>query len=79
MLQPNFEQKLLNLHPKFSEWKKGLDSLSIIGNNSEEKLWKKKFRIRVRSKDTGKEIDVDVTFNVKLLEDQENKKVNLIC
>ena len=80
MLKPNFNQKTLNLNSdKFSEWKKGLESLSFIGDNSQEKLWKKKFKIRVRSKDTGKEVDIDVTFNVKLTEDQENKKVNLIC
>ena len=80
MLKPNFEQRTLNLGSgQFSEFKQGLDSLSLIGPNLQEKLWKKKFKIRVRSKDTGKEVDIDVTFNVKLTEDQENKKVNLIC
>ena len=80
MLRPNFGQRTLNLgNGKFSDWKQGLESLSFIGDNTDEKLWKKKFKIRVRSKDTGKEIDIDVTFNVKLTEDQENKKVNLIC
>ena len=80
MLRPNFGQRTLNLgNGKFSDWKQGLESLSFIGDNTDEKLWKKKFKIRVRSKDTGKEVDIDVTFNVKLTEDQENKKVNLIC
>jgi len=80
MLRPNFDQKTLNLGTgKFSDWKRGLDSQSFIGDNTKEKLWKKRFKIRIRSKDTGKEIDIDVTFNLKLSEDQENKKVNLIC
>ena len=81
MLRPNFDQKILNLNDsgKFSEWKEGMDSFAVIGNNNKEKLWKKKFKIRVRSKSTGKEIDIDVTFDLKLTEDQENKKVNLIC
>lgn len=81
MLKPNFDQKTLNLNSngKFSEWKTGFDSNSLIGDNTKEKLWKKRFKIRVRSKSTGKEIDIDVTFNLKLDEQQENKKVNLIC
>ena len=80
MIRPTFDQKTLNLESsKFADWKKGVDSHSIIGDNTKEKLWKKKFKIRVRSKDTGKEVDIDVTFNLKMTEQQENKKVNLIC
>ena len=80
MLRPSFDQRTLSLgEGKFADWKQGLDSMELIGPEVEEKVWKKKFKIRIRSKDTGKEIEVDVTFNLKLTEGQENKKVNLIC
>jgi len=57
---------------------KSLPVNGMLGPRVERSVWDQEFKLRVRSKNTGKEIDIDFKF-VPKLNVQENKKENLIC
>ena len=56
----------------------GFKPQKLLGPGVSEKVWDKKFKLRIRSINTGKEVDVDFRFIPKLIV-EENKKENLIC
>ena len=41
-------------------------------------IWNKRYKLRIYSKKTGKELDINFRFN-PVIKNEENKKVNLIC
>jgi len=41
-------------------------------------VWNKRYKLRIYSKKTGKELDINFRFN-PVVKNEENKKVNLIC
>lgn len=79
-IKPNISQKTLQL-PTSGEFQDLVDTSAteVFGEPEVSKLWGKKFKLRIRSKNTGKEVDVNFRFNVKVQKNEENKKVNLIC
>ena len=79
-IKPNISQKTLQL-PASGEFQDLVNASTdaIFGEPEVNKLWGKKFKLRIRSKNTGKEVDVNFRFNVKVQKNEENKKVNLIC
>ena len=40
-----------------------------------DRLWDKKFKLRIRSKNTGKEIDINFRFNLGVKDPKEDPKV----
>ena len=54
--------------------KNGADLFSVKNDT----LWNRRWKLRILSKNTGKEIDINFRFN-PLKKGKENKKVNLIC
>jgi|14_taG_2_1085336.scaffolds.fasta_scaffold00672_4 hypothetical protein len=79
-IKPNISQKTLQL-PESGEFQDLVNASAdaVFGEPEVSKLWGKKFKLRIRSKNTGKEVDVNFRFNVKVQKNEENKKVNLIC
>jgi hypothetical protein len=79
-IKPNISQKTLQL-PVSGEFQDLVNASAdaVFGEPEVSKLWGKKFKLRIRSKNTGKEVDVNFRFNVKVQKNEENKKVNLIC
>ena len=79
-IKPNISQKTLQLPTsgKFEDLSNTSPD-AVFGEPEVSKLWGKKFKLRIRSKNTGKEVDVNFRFNVKVQKNEENKKVNLIC
>jgi hypothetical protein len=80
-IKPSFPQKTLQLPDSgnFSELTDTGNKDDIFGEPGIAKLWGKKFKLRIRSRNTGKEVDVNFRFKVKVQKNEENKKVNLIC
>lgn len=79
-IRPAIQQRLLNVPPsgKFMDLPSNNTS-EMFGLPEIDKVWDKKFKLRIKSKNTGKEIDINIRFNTKLIKNEENKKVNLIC
>ena len=68
-IKPTFQQSLLNVPPSNKpvpsafDYGVGGDSGDIKLGVAQEGVWGKKFKIRVTSKSSGKQIDLNVTFN----------------
>lgn len=68
-IKPTFQQSLLNVPPSNKpvpsafDYGAGGDSGDIRLGVTQEGVWGKKFKIRITSKSSGKEIDLNVTFN----------------
>tara|TARA_Y100001937_G_scaffold128686_1_gene206862 strand:- start:34652 stop:38074 length:3423 start_codon:yes stop_codon:yes gene_type:complete len=79
-LIPALAQRTLNTPPtgKFSDLER-MNTEDVLGDENLDKVWNKRFKLRLRSKNTGKEIDINFRFNLKVHKHEENKKVNLIC
>ena len=77
---PNLAQRIFN-PPSDGRFRtlENEEPSNILGDNAVDKVWNKRFKLRVRSNKTGKEIDINFRFNVKVHRQDENKKVNLIC
>ena len=80
-IKPNVNQRILNIPESgnFTDLAAAEDQNSVFGQQEFDKLWGKKFKLRIKSKNTGKEIDIDFKFKAKVKLNEENKKVNLIC
>jgi len=50
-----------------------------MGVEKEKSIWSRKFKLRVTSINTGKEVDINFKFIKKLEKNGLNKKENLIC
>ena len=65
-IKPAFQQEVFNDQDPFVQeldtFKKNINDLTL--GTATDKLWGKKFKIRVKSKDTGKIIDLNVKFNL---------------
>ena len=65
-IKPAFQQEVFNdQSPEvlaLDSFKQKIDLLSL--GTATDKLWGKKFKIRIKSKDTGKTIDLNVKFNL---------------
>lgn len=79
-IKPTITQRKFNAPSsgKFSDIDSS-DTSVLFGEEGIDKVWNKRFKIRIRSKKTGKELDVNLRFNAKVNINEENKKVNLIC
>ena len=79
-LVPSFRQDVFNMptNNRFSSVQHTKEE-DLFGTEDTEKIWGKTFKIRVRSLNTGKEVDFNFKFKVKVDKQEENKKVNLIC
>ena len=77
---PQIAQRIINT-PENGRFSKmvSMNPNEVMGDGNLDKVWNKRFKLRIRSKNTGKEIDINFRFNLKVLEQEENKKVNLIC
>ena len=80
-LRPNLAQRQLQMpeNGKFDTLVESSNKNELFATPEVDGLWGKKFKLRIRSHGTGKEIDVNFRFNVKVKQNEENKKVNLIC
>jgi hypothetical protein len=80
-VKPNISQRTMQLPESgyFSDLVEMADKNEVFGEPEVERLWGKKFKLRIRSKNTGKEVDINFRFKVKVQKNEENKKVNLIC
>lgn len=80
-IRPNISQRTLQLPEsgKFDDLVKLGENNEMFGDEGSDKLWGKKFKLRIKSKSTGKEVDVNFRFNAKVKKNEQNKKVNLIC
>ena len=65
-IKPAFQQDIFNDQEEFVQqlpsFRKKINDLSL--GTAADKVWGKKFKIRVKSKDTGKIIDLNVKFNL---------------
>lgn len=65
-IQPAFQQRVFNDRTEAIEnmqtFKKKINDLTL--GTATDKVWGKKFKIRVKSKDTGKIVDLNVKFNL---------------
>ena len=65
-IKPAFQQEVLNDQTDFiqglSTFKKKINDIPL--GTATDKVWGKKFKIRVKSKDTGKIVDLNVKFNL---------------
>ena len=65
-IKPAFQQEVFNDQQTFvrnmNSFKKKINEISL--GTATDKVWGKKFKIRVKSKDTGKIIDLNVKFNL---------------
>lgn len=65
-IKPAFQQKVLDDQTDFiqglSTFKKKINDIPL--GTATDKVWGKKFKIRVKSKDTGKIVDLNVKFNL---------------
>jgi len=65
-IKPCFDQRVFDdeddLVKELNSFKKNVEKLSL--GVSPDKVWGKKFKIRIKSKDTGKIIDLNIKFNV---------------
>lgn len=65
-IKPAFQQEVFNdqdpLVQDLSTFRKKINEISL--GTATDKVWGKKFKIRVKSKDTGKIIDLNVKFNL---------------
>ena len=65
-IKPAFQQEVFNdqdqLVQDFNSFNKKINQISL--GTATDKVWGKKFKIRVKSKDTGKIIDLNVKFNL---------------
>ena len=62
---PAFQQEIFNENinaRELASFKKNINNLKL--GIADDKVWGKKFKIRVKSKDTGKIIDLNVKFNL---------------
>jgi len=80
-IKPTLGQRTLQLPESghFADLVDLADKNQMFGEPGLDKLWGKKFKLRIRSKNTGKEVDVNFRFNGTAKKNEENKKVNLIC
>ena len=80
-IKPTLAQRTLQLPEsgRFADLVDLADKNQMFGEPGLDKLWGKKFKLRIRSKNTGKEVDVNFRFNGRAKKNEENKKVNLIC
>ena len=80
-IKPTMGQRTMQLPESgmFSDLVEAADKNLAFGNPELDKLWGKKFKLRIRSKNTGKEVDVNFRFNTVVKKNEQNKKVNLIC
>ena len=68
-IKPTFQQSLLNVPPSSSpvpsafDYVEGSEEGNIRLGTAQTGLWGKKFKIRMTSKSSGKQIDLNVTFN----------------
>ncbi len=68
-VKPTFQQSLLNVPPSRSptpsafDYVEGSEEGSIRLGTAQSGVWGKKFKIRITSKSSGKQIDLNVTFN----------------
>ena len=68
-IKPTFQQSLLNVPPSSSpmpsafDYVEGSEEGDIRLGTAQTGLWGKKFKIRMTSKSSGKQIDLNVTFN----------------
>jgi len=78
-IRPNARQRSVSTveDGTFSSFK-SLPVNKMLGPRVVTSVWGQEFKLRVISKNTGKEIDIDFKF-VPKLNVQENKKENLIC
>jgi len=65
-IKPSFQQEVFNDQTfsiqQMNTFKKRINDISL--GTASDKVWGKKFKIRVKSKDTGKIIDLNVKFNL---------------
>ena len=65
-IRPAFQQDVLNDQSEFvqnlSSFNKKINDIPL--GTASDKVWGKKFKIRVKSKDSGKIIDLNVKFNL---------------
>lgn len=65
-IKPSFEQRVFDDNDPavqdLDSYKKNIEKISL--GAAPDKLWGKKFKIRVKSRDTGKIIDLNIKFNV---------------
>ena len=56
-----------------------VDGDPVMGPPVRTNLYDRRFKLRIRSKHTGKEIDINFKFKLRLEKSDENKKENLLC
>ena len=65
-IKPSFEQRVFDdrnpIVSDLASYKKNTEKLSL--GSASDKIWCKKMKIRIKSKDTGKIIDLNIKFNV---------------
>ena len=65
-IKPAFQQEVFDDQDEFVQdlntFNKNINDLTL--GTASDKVWGKKFKIRVKSKDTGKIIDLNVKFNL---------------
>ena len=65
-IKPAFQQDVFDDQDEFvqnlSTFRKNINDLTL--GTASDKIWGKKFKIRVKSKDSGKIIDLNVKFNL---------------
>ena len=66
-IKPAFEQEVFDdqspLAQELSSFRKKINNIPL--GIATDKVWGKKFKVRIKSKDTGKIIDLNVKFNLK--------------
>ena len=82
MIRPSIAQRVVNLpdDAMFASFKGEDTKMGPKLETGLPNMWKKKFKLRVRSKQTGKEIDINFDFKIKIdSADAENNEDNNIC
>ena len=77
-------KRFIRIYPSFENTMPELTELDMVDTASdvsqvplgiqEEKTWGKKFKIRIKSKNTGKQVDFNVTFEHKHVKDIKTVK-----
>tara|TARA_B100000287_G_C20276029_1_gene640003 strand:- start:128 stop:670 length:543 start_codon:yes stop_codon:yes gene_type:complete len=81
MIRPSIDQRVVNLpeDANFSTFKNFDTPMGPEMKTGLPNVWKKKFKLRIRSKQTGKEIDINFSFKNKILNDDKNNGDNYLC
>tara|TARA_A100001515_G_scaffold132815_2_gene121554 strand:- start:4831 stop:7590 length:2760 start_codon:yes stop_codon:yes gene_type:complete len=73
-INPNLVQSLINYDIFLSNLSSAYDANNVMLGHANKPVWKKRFKIRVTSKHSGKKFDINLTCKVQFDKKDKNKK-----